>query len=1300
MIACSITPRVRNKEGKMVDSRLFKDILYFSGDRGLTVRTYQTVKGEEFVERMGGKLVRDENGEFTFASLMEHTDLVFRIPPERLMERMSDRQGFTVKGRDKEWADTARNLEDLMGNAIEFNNNSPFKDMFTAIVRRVSGKGRNGSSLVVRLERKTAENAALAAEMRKERTLNGRIREILARHGVAVGALTELERRMGINGVTDFSRAQKAADGLVELIRLAKGEKGEKALPEEFAHFIVEAMIDSPFVRRLLNQVSSEGAIREILGEEYDRYMEMYGGDMSRMSREAAGKLLAKHFLASESVPKEKPYRSILQKVIGAVKEFFGSFSINETRRALRDAEASAGIIAAGVLDGSMEKDIDLRKIKRLDRLYQAERTEVGRKARTLREIVKTLKERKETMTRGKRMIREELEDLQANLDNAEYDEGIYNFLENAVSEGYRLVRQVEEVLFDDEATLRDKARVIRSIRDYTKAYAGLLTSVRATLRDSEDKEAKKALRQMANLTAELKGYYEDYAWDIFAQFIRPFIGDGVMDRLRERKDRYMSDEELIREWLDEEQGDITIFDRWLDSAAESTDNFVKLIDAAVKKAKNNARLAAIKLQKRLEAAGIELEQAGYKDTGWMYARDADGRMTGDFIAKYDNERFNRDCLEAYDRYLEGKSEGDEGYEEAITAYNTWMEEHTDTDASGKRTPRMSLYVTHEYNGLSAAQRKFFDEVMDIKEELDNYLPPHYTELKNAPKIRKSVVERAKGMKGVKDGVDQIGVVIKETFVKNSSDEEIFGMRADKDSLGKRKAQVLPILYTSLGDMRVEDMSTDVVSTMTAYAQMAVDYKEMVGIVDALEVGRELSSRNRNRARANARMDDYFNMQVYGRYMEDEGTVLGKLSLTKLYNFFNKMTSINGLGLNLMAGVSNVLTGTVMMRIESFCKEYFTESDTLRADGIYASHLPDYLAEIGKRVKTSKLALWDELFNVLQDYGEGGGNFNIRTRVGQLANEGAIYFLNTCGEHWMQNRTALALALNTKVRDANGNLTDTNLWDAMEVAYIDPANRDKGAYLRLKEGYTFDDDARNAFTQRAKAINQRMHGIYNEIDRSAIQKLGVGRMGMIFRKWMRPSWNRRFKRTTYNFDIGSETEGYYRTLGRFMWRLKDELRQGQLDIATTYQSLNPNEKANLKRALTEVAHFLALGLLASFIEWPDDDDDKPWLVSFAEYQLKRTFNEVGAMVPTPLMLDQGFDILKTPMAGVNTAEKLVDMIGLLNPFNYGEDAVMRSGRYEGHTKAYKILMESPLIPMQGTIRRAMTPEESLKMFDW
>ena len=74
------------------------------------------------------------------------------------------------------------------------------------------------------------------------------------------------------------------------------------------------------------------------------------------------------------------------------------------------------------------------------------------------------------------------------------------------------------------------------------------------------------------------------------------------------------------------------------------------------------------------------------------------------------------------------------------------------------------------------------------------------------------------------------------------------------------------------------------------------------------------------------------------------------------------------LGLNMLAGISNVATGTVMMRIESFAGEYYNEKDTIYADKEYAKALPEYIAEIGKRIKTNKLSLFDELFNVQQDF--------------------------------------------------------------------------------------------------------------------------------------------------------------------------------------------------------------------------------------------------------------------------------------------------------------------------------------------
>ena len=59
--------------------------------------------------------------------------------------------------------------------------------------------------------------------MEYNENLNNRLRSILESHGIGIGALTDLEKRMGIHGVTDFNVAKTSAEGLVEIIRLANG---------------------------------------------------------------------------------------------------------------------------------------------------------------------------------------------------------------------------------------------------------------------------------------------------------------------------------------------------------------------------------------------------------------------------------------------------------------------------------------------------------------------------------------------------------------------------------------------------------------------------------------------------------------------------------------------------------------------------------------------------------------------------------------------------------------------------------------------------------------------------------------------------------------------------------------------------------------------------------------------------------------------------------------------------------------------------------------------------------------------
>ena len=651
---------------------------------------------------------------------------------------------------------------------------------------------------------------------------------------------------------------------------------------------------------------------------------------------------------------------------------------------------------------------------------------------------------------------------------------------------------------------------------------------------------------------------------------------------------------------------------------------------------------------------------------------------------------------------------------------------------NGKKRPKLSIYANKDFQNFTSAQKEYYDTIMGIKRKLDGQLPENYTHLLNAVKIRKDLVERVKDSDGIKSGATQIWESIKDNFIRRSDDTG-FGDKAIIKDFEGREVQSLPIYYTKLKEGESpNDISTDIVSTLTAYAAMANDYNELNQIIDALEIGRdvlrerqvvqtqgskELTERFKAMGRKVSskltksgdetqfmqRLNDFFEMQVYGRYMADEGTFGdSKIDKGKVYNAINQMTSLSTLALNVLSGISNIATGRVMMRIESLCGEFFNESNTIRGDRNYAKALPEFLAQIGSRVQTNKLALWDELFNIMQEYEQETRDmqFNRKNVFSKMFNSSTLFFINNAGEHWMQNRTSLALADAYKMKSPDGKIV--SLWDAMEVVYTDPNNKALGAKLEVKKGYTKEDGSQFTkediikFSRKSAAINQRLHGIYNREDKSAIQRLGIGRMAIMFRKWIKPSLNRRFAERFYNYDLDAWTEGYYRTAGRFMLQLAKDLKNTQFNIATRWGELNNTEKANLKRALTEVAHYLAIVCILGLIDWDDDDDDKTWLMSMVEYQLRRLKTEVGVMLPGPSMIKEGLRIVQSPAAGINTIENLLDLTALLNPTNYTDE--IQSGRYKGHSSAYRAFFESPIVPMNKTIYRGLHPDESIPFF--
>lgn len=1340
---CALIPQVTNNKGQKVDSKLFKGLLGYTGNnREEAVRLYLITKNADFIRHWNPKFTLDDNNEPKIQDLLrELPKYGEKISEAKIIKMLNKEVGYYKRGSDRPalWINNDENYRRLLQKAISFNQNSDFRDDYVARIIKIQDNESYREFIGVEVRKRNRMLSLEADKMEYNTNLNNRLRDILESHGVKVGVLTNLEERLGINGVADFDTAKVSADGMIELIRLANGDRGERALPEEFAHFALEALGDHPLVNRLINNLHSNDLVEDILGDEYETYNTLYNGDTVKLAKEAAGKLLAKHLLNTEPI-EQKPYKNLLERVIAAIKSLFKTIGATQVQRAIYQADTHFKELARDILSGRLDEDISIDNIASGDKLYQISER-VQRDKKLLTNIIgvesKRLKiyEKRNPKSQFDVKQREFIDKLQLMLDENNEIEGVYSFLTSALEEMGKLSNRLSSIRDNSSGNIAKEASVLRDIRNYIYSYGDIIEEIRDVLLDEErykdnryGQKVRGILNDTAALIADLRAEYNKVAMPLFLDFLKPFIGNQVEISFGKYKGKTMAIEDLMTA-VDK---DISIFDRWLDSMADSSDIILRVVDQAVKRSKENARTETLNIMKQLQAATIKLERAGIKDTDWMFERDNNGDMTGYYISEINWPLFK----EKRDEFIKSLDEkyGKVPIGEDAIRYNReqwdWIKNNMER-VDGKMVPKLSLYTNSKFNQLSNAQKEYYNIVMDVKAKLDSYLPEKSTNLLNAVKIRKDLLERVKSSDSIKSGTKQIWESLKDTVIRRSDDTD-FGEKNIMMDFEGREVQTLPIYYTRLkkGE-NPNDISTDIVSTLTAYAAMANDYKEMNRIIDVLEVGRSLI-RDREVTQTNgerplvekfkifgrtienkltksgdatnisSRLEDFFDMQVYNRYMKDEGT-FGKTKIDKgkAANLLNTITSIGNMALNTLLAVSNVATGKVMMRIEAFSKEFFTEKDVLKADKTYMRDIRAFLGEIGNRIKISKLALWNEKFNIMQDYEQNirDLNFDRKTWFSRMFSMNALFFLTNAGEHWMQTRTSLALANAYKMRAPDGRIV--SLYDAMEVVPVDKNNRKAGARLQLKEGYTKEDgtpftkEDEYKFSRRSAALNERMHGIYNKADRNALQKLALGRLGMMYRKWMRSAYNRRFKPASYNYDLDAWTEGYYRTSGRFLLQLARDLREAQFNIAARWNELTTTEKANLARAMTEVGHFAVVATILGIIDW-DDDKDRPWAMKMAEYQARRLYTEIGVMIPGKSMVTEGLRILQSPAAGINTIQNILNLTKLLNPMNYMDE--LEYGRYKGHSTAYKAFFDSPVIPFNKTIYRGLHPEEAISFF--
>lgn len=898
--------------------------------------------------------------------------------------------------------------------------------------------------------------------------------------------------------------------------------------------------------------------------------------------------------------------------------------------------------------------------------------------------------------------------------------------------------------------------KVLREISINIQAYENMIDhwneDVLEYCEDDAAKEAIKMIKMMQDELTRTKKYFLKEHKRLVKESLESVFGPSITWNSGEKKGQT----ETIENIMKLAESDISFADRFMQSMGDSNDFMLKALDAINVKAKETSRLRAVDAMHKIKNLGLRMEKDGLRDTTWMYERDENGELTLNFITEVDWTKYKKDrhefLLGISRKY--GKNPNFKDLKKKKAEIAKWNSEHIDVDEDGFTHPKPELYRNPQWGALSEIQRKYIKEYLAIKEEADEFYGPGKTVASRIPIIHKTNIQRIKDAKSAEKVWDIIAEGTRDMFVARefeegnelpSNEDDFFdetGMLQNDyievlQDFNGRQIYTLPTYFTRFPKgMNKEDISLDAISSLCMYYTKASDYAAMSEVVDEIEddilyintqygvkntyagkqiknvanvLGTKVESESYipgNQTAISKKAQSWKEMQLYGKKEKDEGK-WGKADVSKLADTTNWITSLHNIALNPISGLANLTTGACQITTEAVGGQYFGFKDLVWAANEFFANVPGAIDNIGKRFKTDKLSLFLEKFNVMQDFEKDARevDFAAKTRVGKLGLGSILFMFNNLGEYYMQTQAALAIAHRMKLKDNRGE--NINLWDAFEVKYLtdkpgvySDSNTGYGADLIIKPGVkkangeelTNDDIIK--FVNLAKGVNQRMHGIYNEADKSMMQQYALGRMAILFRKWIIPSLNRRFGGIEQNTNLGGETEGYYRTAFRLFTQAVKELRAGQFSLAAFGEKMSETDKANLRKAAFEYATFIMIAILANGVDWPDDKK-KSYGMAMGELMARREYREIGALVPSHVWLNEMYATVKSPSADLNLIQKVLNLTNIVfNPGDWTEE--IENGVNKGRTKNTQRVLD--LVPFVKTVTSAMNPVEKLDAY--
>lgn len=502
-------------------------------------------------------------------------------------------------------------------------------------------------------------------------------------------------------------------------------------------------------------------------------------------------------------------------------------------------------------------------------------------------------------------------------------------------------------------------------------------------------------------------------------------------------------------------------------------------------------------------------------------------------------------------------------------------------------------------------------------------------------------------------------------------------IEANKNNPEKFK-ELTDRLQNEMRKLEDSQISTDLVESLIKFNAMAENYEVMkelesslLAFKDVIETRNYVKKAGKNveliqgkKSNVAKSFENWMNLVFYQTDDADPGMA------NNIAKKLQQYTSFKGLALSPISAANNAIMANIAQRIESFGGILFSRENYSKATKLFnLEYLPNVMKELTPTgdgpYKTNKS---------YSKYSAMVKEFNFIGAKHEEAGLDSVFFsLQNAGEFAAQSRSGIAMIMDYKVKDAEGN--EISLYDAYTF------NQSTGE-VELKPGIKFTAKDKSKLSTKLREANAYIHGRYGAEEKVVLQSHYLGRLAMQFHRWCYPAFKARFKETYFDESLGISLEGRYRTL----ISLFHDVQGFSVNVLQNYNNMNEMQKANMRKNMAELGFFIGSFMLYHLFkhlkdELDEDDTLTAEVLGWFTYQASRQRSEISTFLNPSEMLK----LAKNPIPVLGTLSQAMNVMGagLGIPYNIaigeGDNNYYNSGIAKGDLKFMKKAVD--LIPV-------------------